>query len=179
MSAARSRAPQRARQRGFVLLGVVLTLLLAAAISYQLSRESALNVNTAGSEAQALLARYVAESGLAYAAARLNASGACSGIASGAPVTGQIGADSFSVTSTTVGSNPLTLKLTSTPTLAATGTAFAPLTKQIVVYTRVEQQTTVYRAATGVVADTFIPKGLGSVSGDDQPVERDVLGVAR
>jgi hypothetical protein len=158
-------AQRRPRQGGYVLLSVVMTLLMAAAISYQLSRESAVNVNAAGGEAQSLQARYVAESGLAYAAARLNAGGTCSVIAAGAPITGLIGADSFSVTSTTLSTNPLTVQLVATPTLAATGTAFAPLAKRVVLYTRVEQQTTVYRAVSGVVADTFIAKGLGGVSG--------------
>ena len=152
----RRSAPGRRPERGYVLIGVVLTLMMAAAIAYQIGRESAQNVTGAGAEAQTVQARYVAEAGLAYAAAQLNAAGTCATIAAGAPVTGQIGADSFSVSSTTVTANPLTLTLTSTPTLAATGATYAPLSKTVTIYTRAEQQTTLYRTWAGVVADSTI-----------------------
>ena len=163
------RRPGRARNGGYVLLGVVLTLLMAAAVAYQMGRESALNVNMADGEARSLQARYVAEAGLAYAAAQLNASGACSAPAAGSAITGQIGADSFSVTSTTLSSNPLRVALTSTPTLAASGTAaataFAPLVRQVVLYSQAQQQTVLTRHYAGVVKDTFIAHKLVGRSG--------------
>ncbi len=144
-------------RRGFILIAVMLALIVVGAIAYLLNREGAMNVDMAVSEADAIRARYVAEAGLAYATAQINAPGTCAVPTFPIALTLPNG-DSFSVSGSTASTSPLQLNLTSVSTLAgSTGAAGATLTKKITVYTGATQQTTIVKATNATaLSDTYI-----------------------
>lgn len=147
--------PSRQSARGFILIAVMLALIVVGAIAYLLNREGAINVDAAVADGDALRARYVAEAGLAYAEAQLNAVGNCTAPTSA--ITGSVGSDTFSVSSTTFSSAPLRLTLTSVATLGG-GSAGASLTKTVTIYSGTKASVDVVRTSANptAVVDTYL-----------------------
>ncbi len=71
------RQPAR-RSQGYLLLPVVLVIAVVAAVAFLMNRESAVDIRTAETAAEADAARYVAEAGLRHALWKAN-DGSCSG----------------------------------------------------------------------------------------------------
>ncbi|OIQ96183.1 TGF-beta propeptide [mine drainage metagenome] len=103
----------RHRQSGFILLAVVLTLTLVAAIAFLLNRAGGMNMRMTAGGLQADSARYVAEAGLALIAFQTHGRN-CSGYTD-LPAT-TFGTSSFSATVNPTAGSPVTF--TSTATLA-------------------------------------------------------------
>jgi hypothetical protein len=152
----------------------MLALIVVGAIAYLLNREGAMNVEMAVRDAQTVRARYVAEAGLAYAEARLNAGGTCKAPApdvDGNIYTGSmdqngnlncVGAtcDKFRIElSSTASTAPLKLELKSFATLATpAGTQAAAVTaisKIVPVYTTLTGTSGIARP-NGNIYDTYI-----------------------
>ncbi len=82
----RKKVPSRSRRqlkpargsKGYLLLPVVLVIAVVAAVAFLMNRESAVDIRTAETAAEADAARYVAEAGLRHALWKADA-GACSG----------------------------------------------------------------------------------------------------
>lgn len=103
----------RHRQSGFILLAVVLTLTLVAAIAFLLNRAGGMNMRMTAGGLQADSARYVAEAGLALIAFQTHGRN-CSGYTD-LPAT-TFGTSSFSATVNPTAGSPVSF--TSTATLA-------------------------------------------------------------
>ena len=72
------RAVSSKQHQGFILLAVVLTLTVLAALAFMLSRQSAINAGGVVREHQPDVVRYVAEAGLSHALWQVNNAN-CSG----------------------------------------------------------------------------------------------------
>ncbi len=135
--------------RGFILLPVVLTLTLLAAVAFLLNREGAMNVSIAARGLQADSARYVAQAGLA----RINnqTQGAnCSGYADfGATA---FGPHSFTATVNPKGGTPVTL----TATAATADGAAATLTRSNVTVYQTNPTSATLQSSAGTGADTYL-----------------------
>jgi Tfp pilus assembly protein PilX len=151
--------------KGFILIAVMLALLVVGAIAYLLNREGAMNVDMAVGESQAIRARYVAEAGLAFAEAKLNAAGSCASppaAITGSVETGTPGVvDMFSVTATPASTAPLKINLTAVATLAGTNTGGTTLSKKVTLYTNIQKTINVSRVGApstnaGPISDTFL-----------------------
>jgi len=103
------------KQRGFVLLYVVVTITLVAAIAFALNNQGATRTNIASGELQRDQLRYVAEAGIAHATLQLSQSTTCDGYTD-VPST-PFGAGTYTATITPTSSSPVTI--TATGTLAS------------------------------------------------------------
>lgn len=103
------RGAGRARQGGYVLLVVMVTLTLVAAIALQLSRQSGLDSTMARGEAATAQLRYLAEAGLNHGLWRMENT-PCSAAANLAGTA--FGAHSYSVSVTPASGSPVTLSAT-------------------------------------------------------------------
>ncbi|MDJ0911354.1 MAG: DNRLRE domain-containing protein [Woeseiaceae bacterium] len=95
----------RRQQRGYLLISVVVTLFLLAAVAVLLNQGSAISANTAGSELESSRADYVAEAGMQHALWRVS-NNACLG--------------DLTIAETSLGPD----RYTATVTGAASGTSF-------------------------------------------------------
>lgn len=101
----------RIKQQGaYVLITVVVTLFIVAAIALLLNRESAIGVNSAGREAQGDQAAYVAEAGYRHALWQTNNSN-CTGYPN--PLTANFGTHSYKVNVTPSSGSPVSFTSTS------------------------------------------------------------------
>ena len=94
------------QQRAYVLITVVVTLFIVAAIALLLNRESAIGVNSAGREAQSDQAAYVAEAGYRHALWQTNNSN-CTAYPN--PLTANFGAHSYNVNVTPTSGSPVSI----------------------------------------------------------------------
>ncbi|UTW07133.1 DNRLRE domain-containing protein [Pseudomonas benzenivorans] len=98
--------PRRGGQKGYVLLVVMVTLTLVAAIALQLSRQSGLEAAMVRGEAATTQVRYVAEAGLNHGLWRLDQLGCSADPSLGATA---FGGHSYSVSVTPTSGSPVTL----------------------------------------------------------------------
>ncbi len=103
-------------QRGYILLPVVVTITLLAAIAFLVQRESGMEVNLVAGELEAVRAQYVAEAGLRHAS-WVAQNSACTAYT--LPSTG-FGEHSYSAAFEPTGGSPVTI--TATGTLASGAT---------------------------------------------------------
>lgn len=99
------------QQRGFILLTVVLTLTLLAALAFMLSRQSAMNVGGVVREHQPDAARYVAQAGLSHAQWQANQAN-CTGYSNLTNVA--LGAHSYTTTISPTSGSPVSIKVVGT-----------------------------------------------------------------
>jgi len=125
----------RQRQRGFLLIGVVLVLGVLAAIALALSSSTGLELSRASRQGDDAVLDYLAESGLAHAAWQLSRDGSCADYRATPATT--LGGGSYGVTVSPTSGSPVTLA--SVATLAPGGG---------VERTRLRDDVTVYGSAT-------------------------------
>lgn len=94
------------RQQAYILITVVVTLFIIAAIALLLNRESAMGVNMAVGESQDIQARYVAEAGLNHALWQSNNSN-CTAYPN--PLIANFGAHSYTVAVLPTSGSPVTV----------------------------------------------------------------------
>lgn len=99
------------RQRGFILLPVVLAIALIAAIAYLMNNDGAMNTNMLGREIASSQARYAAKAGLNHMLWQIDQSG-CSGYSNIGPTA--FGKNSYSVTVTPTSGSPVSIAATGT-----------------------------------------------------------------
>jgi len=99
------------QQQGYVLITVVVTLFILAAITLLLNRESSLGVNLASSEVQAQQARYVAEAGMRHAIWQTQNSN-CVGYPD--PLTANFGMHSYTASVMPTSGSPVSIASTGT-----------------------------------------------------------------
>ncbi len=102
---------QRDREQGYVLITVVMTLFIVAAIALLLNRESAMSSNMTGSEIQVDQASYVAEAGFNHALWQTQNSN-CTGYPN--PITENFAAHSYTASVTPTQGSPVSISATGT-----------------------------------------------------------------
>jgi type II secretory pathway pseudopilin PulG len=117
------------KERGFVLLYVVVAITLVAAIALALGNQGATQTNIASGELQRDQLRYITEAGLAHARSQLSQSTTCDGYTN-IPST-PFGAGTYAVNFTPAGSSPVTITATGS---LATGAQLALSRDDIRVY---------------------------------------------
>jgi uncharacterized repeat protein (TIGR01451 family) len=140
------------KQKGFVLLPVVVGLVLMASVAYLLTRESTMNVEINSNEMKMADTKNVAEAGIRYAMQDLDSRG-CSGYPTNFGSVNLDASRSFTVgqdTKQATTNNGDTVYLTSEATI---GTTKASLDNTATVYGDSQQQTT---PAIGPSADTYL-----------------------
>lgn len=105
--------------RGFILIPVVLTLTLLAAIAFMLSRQGAINADSVVREHQPDVAAYVAEAGLSHALWQANQAN-CTGYSNLTNVA--LGQHAYSTTTTPSTGSPVTVQTVGTHALGASHT---------------------------------------------------------
>lgn len=99
------------RQKGYVLITVVVTLFIVAAVALLLNREGSMGINMARSEAQTQQARYVAEAGISHALWVTNNSN-CTGYPS--PLSDTFGLHNYKANVTPTTGSPVTITASGT-----------------------------------------------------------------
>lgn len=109
---------KQVRQRGFILLPVVLTLTILASIAFMLSRQSAINTGGVVREMQSETARYIAQAGLNHALWQANKTGTCTGYSNLTDI--PLGAHSYSTTIIPTSGSPVAISATANHAQGAT-----------------------------------------------------------
>lgn len=135
--------------RGFILIPVILTLTLLAAIAFMMSRQGAINAGGVVREHQPEIARYVAEAGLNHALWQANAS-SCTGYTdlTGVP----LGQHSYTTTITPTTGSPVAIKAVGTHTQ---GASYTYNRDQVKIYQFPNQQTVLQPGVTAG-QDTYL-----------------------
>lgn len=105
----RIQAIQASTQRGFILLPVVLSIALVAAIAYLMNVDGAMNVNSLGKEIESGEARFVAMAGMNHMLWQANKSN-CTGFTN--ITNAAIGTNSYSATITPTSGSPVSISVT-------------------------------------------------------------------
>jgi Domain of unknown function (DUF5050) len=123
-----SRSFPSATQSGFILLPVVMTLTLIAAIAYLINREGAMTVTDLGGEMQSTQAVLAAKAGINHMLWQANNAN-CTGYSNLAATT--LGANSYSATISPNANSPVVIKATGTD---AEGAAYTITRERVPVY---------------------------------------------
>lgn len=153
-------------QNGFILLPVVLTITLIAAIAFLMNREGVMNVNQVGGEMQTTQASLAAKAGMnhmLWQATNAN----CTGYANLAAA--NFGTNSYSATITPTSNSPVSIKATGTD---AQGASYTIARDRVTMYQ--PYKTLTLQLGTDAGKDAFIASGnsLANFGSDENAVMR-------